>query len=84
MQPWIDFKDEIEAVVIEYGVTNVSAGAFESCSNLKSVTLAASVGRIDDYAFFLCPRLETVTIVPGDLYVIGKHSFQDRKRQYFR
>lgn len=41
--PWHDFADQIESVVIEYGVTSVGHFAFYGCSSLCEISIPESV-----------------------------------------
>ncbi len=60
--PWnVLYKDELKAVVIEEGVLNVVAGAFEGCGNLETVTVAKTVADIGSNAFASCAQLQAVT-----------------------
>ena len=59
-QPWIEYQEELQAVVIEEGVTNVAIYSFFNFRNIKNVTLANSVTHINIYAFFGCTTLETI------------------------
>ena len=45
---------------IPESVTTIGYGAFESCSNLTTVTIPASVSSISSYAFFYCSSLTTI------------------------
>lgn len=47
-------------VVIPEGVTIIAPGAFYECGTLKSITIADTVKRIDNCAFYNCSGLETV------------------------
>lgn len=72
--PWHDYLQNIEAVVIENGVTSIGKNAFQECTNLKSVTLPDSLTVIGDAAFFHCNALTELTI-PGSVTSIGKNAF---------
>ena len=49
--PWNDYLDVIQRLVIESGITKISAHAFDNCPRLEMVTLPASVKTIGDFAF---------------------------------
>ena len=48
-----------------YAVNSIATSAFESCSNLQSVVLPASITTIGTDAFYGCTRLASVTLVEG-------------------
>lgn len=58
--PWVKYRDDIKAVVIEEGVTHIGAQCFQFCTKLKSVTIPSSVGSIGDAAFYRCEKLSAV------------------------
>ena len=58
-----------------YAVAGIQAGCFRGCETLKSVSLPASLKRIDDEAFCGCENLETVQFSEG-LEWIGNAAFQ--------
>jgi hypothetical protein len=60
--PWWRYSDAITSLVVEEGVTYIGASTFESCWNLKSVTIANTVTAIGEYAFAWCNRLTDVTM----------------------
>ena len=49
--PWNDYAESITSIIIEDGVTVLSAGAFSDCISLKTVDMAMSVETIPDDAF---------------------------------
>ncbi len=62
--PWLDYADEIYAVVLEPGVTSVCAGAFTACTVLETVDIAASVTSIVPDALEDCPALTAIRVDP--------------------
>ena len=54
--PPCDDLYRVETVIIGDGITTIGAGSFENCSNLKKVTIPASVTSIGERAFFCCSR----------------------------
>lgn len=73
--PWLtDYRNDIERVVIESGVTNVGYSAFGQCPNLENVTIADTVTEIDDYAFYGCDKLSEV-VIPEGVTSVGDYAF---------
>ena len=73
--PWYNnYKDLIETVVIEDGVTSIGAYAFRSCQKIKSVSFPSSLVSIGEHAFFECNGLSTL-VVPDHLKVIDDQAF---------
>ena len=63
-------------VVIGINTKTISAGAFDSSTNLKKIVFSDSVTRIERWAFGDCGELETVVIGSGVTY-IGEFAFGD-------
>ncbi len=73
--PWNNFKDNIKAVTIGNGVTNIGDYAFVYCTNLMNLTIPDSVTSIGDDAFFGCVSLISITI-PDSVTEIGLYAFK--------
>lgn len=78
-QPWYDLKDNIKSVVINYGITNIPHAAFNSYTNLTSISLPNSIERID-LAFSDCSKLADVSI-PDSCKYLERGAF-DRTKWY--
>ncbi|MCI8332787.1 MAG: leucine-rich repeat protein [Clostridiales bacterium] len=65
LAPWIDYRDIIETLVIEEGVTTIGDRAFESCVRLTDVVMPKSLTAIGENAFDSCEQLENVVIPEG-------------------
>lgn len=52
--PWTEYDDSIESVVIAQGVTTIDDNAFRNCSNLKTLTLPDSIAEIGHYTLSGC------------------------------
>ena len=53
-QPWVDYANDITAVVIKGGVTTIGDYAFRNCSALTSIEIPDSVTIIGKSAFYGC------------------------------
>ena len=63
--PWHSYLSLVTSVEIQSGVETVGMNAFQSCTNLESVTLPAQGLRsIGDVAFYHCDALAAITY-PG-------------------
>ena len=71
---WKDYKDTIESVVIESGVTSVGDYAFSRCYKLKEVSLPDGITYIGAEAFGSCSVLESVSI-PSSVVSVGDRAF---------
>lgn len=63
--PWESFKDEINEVVIENGVTQIGYNAFADCYSLKKVTIASSVKKLRHNVFANCSALADINMGSG-------------------
>jgi len=72
--PWHIYKESINSVTIETGVTTIGDKSFYACSKLTSITIPSSVTTIGNDAFKLCNRLTLITI-PSNVTTIGSYAF---------
>lgn len=66
--PWNDYRDEIIAVVIGEGITEVGERAFDTFENLQSVQLPSSLRGVNQQAFYRC-NLHSVQLPEGLRYI---------------
>lgn len=72
--PWEDYKDNIQHIVIDEGVTSIGEHAFNNCINVKSVRLAESITEIGRFAFCRCSSLSSIQL-PSSITQIKEHLF---------
>lgn len=73
--PWLNnCGSSITKVVIEDGVTSVSAYAFYECRHIQSVSFPETLTSIGDYAFQCIDDL-TYAPLPASLETVGKYAF---------
>ncbi len=60
--PWAPFRDDIQTIVVEEGVTYIGHMAFAGCGNLEYVSLSNTVKTIAYEAFINCPKLDAILI----------------------
>ncbi|MDE5773986.1 MAG: leucine-rich repeat domain-containing protein [Muribaculaceae bacterium] len=70
---YIFFRSPYDSIILPGNITAIGNGAF-SASDITSITIPEGVTSIGDYAFYGCPRLQTV-ILPSTLRHIGKGAF---------
>ena len=63
--PWKEFQETIKKVTVKSGVTRIGVSAFESCTNLTSVSIANTVEIIGERAFLSCKSLPSITLPNG-------------------
>ncbi len=69
--PWNAYKEIIESVVIEEGVTTIGAYAFGGCTSLKSAMISSSVTSIGRDIFFGCYGLSNIAVNENNAYYIS-------------
>lgn len=74
--PWAARRDEITALVLEPGVTNLGDRAMKECENLRWVSIGPDVTALGRYAFNECTALKEITI-PDTVTEIGGGCFRD-------
>ena len=72
--PWCSYRDEIETIIIEDGITKIGKNAFYGCKNLKKVTIGDSVECIGENAFWNCSKLDDV-VIPASVKNIEQYAF---------
>jgi len=58
--PWADCANLIDSISLSDGITGVGDHAFKNCSQLRQITIPASVTKISSTAFVGCEDLEEV------------------------
>ncbi len=74
--PWIYYKEEIESVVLDGGITSVGAGAFENYDRLKSVDFGKDLTQIGPKAFLSCDGLTEIQL-PASFKIFGEECLRD-------
>lgn len=73
---WHRYRDRVNAVVMEEGITSIGAEAFLLCNKIKTVVIPEGVTAIGDRAFACCSALEEMTI-PSSIASTGEEVFED-------
>ena len=71
---WHKYFDDIDSVVVKYGVTRIGSGAFYHTS-LKSIALPESLVSIGNAAFGNCTSLSSINL-PQSLTSVESHTFE--------
>ncbi|MBR6170424.1 MAG: leucine-rich repeat domain-containing protein [Bacteroidaceae bacterium] len=74
--PWADFCGQINAIIIEKGISNIGDFAFYACTNATSVSMPKSIKTIGDGAFYGCLGLVSI-VIPEGVTSIGQMAFSD-------
>ena len=77
-QWWANDREDIEDLVLETGITRLSAWAFYGCGQLTEVTIPDTVTEIGAHAFEACEKLVTVWL-PGRIGTIPDYAFKNCK-----
>lgn len=74
-QPWYEYIDTIESLVLNDGVTGIGKAAFFNYSNLQGdLKIPASVTYIGDNAFEECEKLSGIAYIPKNVMSIGENA----------
>ncbi len=79
-QPWNNFQNDIQNIVIGNGVTSIGTEAFYECSSLESLTFASGskLTTIGDKAFWGCNNTNFTTLdLPASVQSIGSYAFNN-------
>ena len=74
VRPWSSYRDDIQHVKIDFGVTSIGRCAFDGCSGLTSIIIPNSVKSIEWNAFWGCTGLTSITL-PESLTVVDEYAF---------
>ena len=72
--PWYEYRESINAVTIEVGVTTIGSYAFRNCISLKSISIPSSVITIGRSVFSYCRAIKSITI-PYSITTIEMDAF---------
>lgn len=73
---WAGYRNDIQKIVIEAGVTSIGKYAFFGCKGLKSVSIPTTILTINDQAFYGCDALPSISI-PNSVTSLGMYAFND-------
>ena len=72
--PWKEYRETIQTVIVNQGVTAIGNHAFNSCVSLTDVTLPEGLTRIGAQAFYSCTSLPSISL-PDAFTDIGSYAF---------
>ncbi|MDE6833595.1 MAG: leucine-rich repeat protein [Ruminococcus sp.] len=72
-RPWNDYLKNITTASVGNGITETGRYLFSGMNNLQSVTLPASVEKIDMYAFNECSSLSEIIFMNPDCAIEGSY-----------
>lgn len=74
--PWRYYRENIQSLVLEVGVTSIGDNAFSGCSGVTGeLVLPESVVSIGDHAFSRCSGFTGDLIIPASVVSIGNYAF---------
>ena len=73
--PWFDYRNNIETVVIEEGITAIGDFSFYECVNMINIIIPSSVTSIGRSVFSNCRSLPGITL-PEGVTSIGDYAFE--------
>ncbi|MCC8068895.1 MAG: leucine-rich repeat protein [Ruminococcus sp.] len=72
--PWYSFKEDIETIIIQDGITSIGQNVFMGCTSLSNITIPNGVTTIDRASFESCESLTSISI-PSSITSIGYGAF---------
>lgn len=72
--PWYSYRDQIERIVVEDGISVLGDYSFSGCSSVTSVSLPNSLNELGAGCFFLCLKLETINL-PSSIHTFKESAF---------
>jgi len=74
--PWYNYRESINEIEIDYGVTKVGSHCFDGLPNVNLVIISTTVLTLGDYSFSACPKLKKVQFSDySKLKIIGDYCF---------
>jgi hypothetical protein len=74
--PWKNYRNSIQTVIIENGVTTIGSYAFYNCPNLSNIEIPESITTIGNSAFRKCVHL-TEVVIPNSVTLLENGAFND-------
>lgn len=62
---WSFSYSKINHINFHYNITKIGESAFQSCENLRSITIPGNIKEIDKFAFTLCTNLSEIELEEG-------------------
>ncbi len=74
------YAADLTEVVIPEGTKSIDYAGLAYLSSLKTVTIPASVEKIDEYAFYATPSLESINVAPeSEFFMVNGNALIEKK-----
>jgi len=60
--PWFSYRESIEQIIVDEGISLISSKAFKGCKNVTNVSLPSTLTRIGNEAFRGCEQITSIRI----------------------
>lgn len=74
--PWYNYKDSINELIVQEGVTTIGSNAFREFESLANISFGKDLQSIGEWAFIQCTNLDNV-IIPEGVTSIMTRAFKD-------
>lgn len=75
VQPWIEYSQQIETVIISEGIHSIGSYAFSNHFSLKKIELPKSLFVINDFAFYQSGKKIDSIYIPSEVLAISPSCF---------